>query len=80
MLSTSVVSKAQYFRFTTEPDSFAVDVIRGLKSVELEATNKVAYDFRGAWDGSLTNLQKQKVLFVPGKRKRLDLYMYIYIH
>ncbi|WP_109831626.1 hypothetical protein [Reichenbachiella versicolor] len=75
MLSTSVVSKAQYFRFSTEPDSFAVDVIRGLKSVELEATNKVAYDFRGAWDGSLTNLQKQKVIDICEKMRKRGMRM-----
>ncbi|MFY0626345.1 MAG: hypothetical protein JXR07_08630 [Reichenbachiella sp.] len=53
---------AQYFRFSTEPDSFAVDVIRNLKSYRTEATDKVAYDFRSVWDSNLNDDQKEEII------------------
>ena len=74
-LGCSYITQAQYFHFTTQPDSFAVDVVRGLHTIKLEATNKVAFDFKSAWTGQITNNQKSKLIEICVKMRDRRMHM-----
>jgi len=66
---SSPTVEAQYFGFSPQPDSFAIDVLSNLAGIESEAADKVAYDFRNAWDAQLTNAQKGSIIAIATKMK-----------
>ena len=70
VLSSFEVVQAQYFGFSSQPDSFAVDVIKNLSRRNSESLDKVAYDFRNVWDRDLSNSQKASVIAIAEKMRK----------
>ncbi|RJE71628.1 hypothetical protein [Reichenbachiella sp. MSK19-1] len=61
------LATAQYFGFASQPDSFAIDVVRNLRGLHTEQTNKIAYDFRNIWDSQINDEQKASIIAVCEK-------------
>lgn len=55
---------AQYFGFRTEPDEFAIDVVKNLNTLGTEGDRKVAYDFKSMWGAKITNTQKDSIILI----------------
>lgn len=53
--------KAQPIRFSDSLDVFYRQAVTSLQRIGSESANKVAYDFKNAWDGKFTNLQKTEI-------------------
>jgi hypothetical protein len=49
-------------RFSSEPDKFYGEVLKYFESLNNMAAQKIAYDFRSAWDGQWTPDQKEKII------------------
>ncbi len=73
VLLASGYSEAQHFRYSHEPDSFVVDVVRNLKAIRLEATEKVAYDFQNAWSSQIPDDQKASIIAICDKMAKRRL-------
>ncbi|MCV9388415.1 hypothetical protein [Reichenbachiella ulvae] len=61
------LAAAQYFGFAPQPDSFAVDVVRNLRALQSEQTDKIAYDFQNIWDSKITDDQKTSLIAICTK-------------
>lgn len=55
-------ARAQYFRFSPEPDQFVEDVVKNISDLGTESANKVSYDFRNAWTASISDDQKASII------------------
>ncbi|MGL1888808.1 MAG: hypothetical protein OCD76_20015 [Reichenbachiella sp.] len=56
------MAQAQYFGFESQPDTFAIDVVRNLRYYNTESAEKVAYDFKNLWSTKITDDQKIEII------------------